>query len=106
LRQGASEVSPLTTESPPDRLSVDPASPFYDEGALARGVGIRFRGVDRQDVEEYCVGEGWIRAQAGKARDRRGNPLVIKMTGPVEPYFLAAPAPVGENSSLSPDVAS
>ena len=76
-------------EAPPDRLSVDPASPFYDEGALTRGVGIRFRGVERRDVEEYCVSESWIRAQAGKAQDRKGNPLLIKMTGAVEPYFLS-----------------
>lgn len=83
------------TEAPPDRLSVDPTSPFYDEAALARGIGVRFRGVERQDVEEYCVTEMWIRAQAGKARDRRGAPLVLKMSGIVEPYFLA-PAPEAE----------
>ena len=77
------------TDVPPDRLSVDPSSPFYDEAALARGVGVRFRGVERRDVEEYCVSEKWIRAAAGKALDRRGAPLVIKMTGAVEPYFLA-----------------
>jgi Protein of unknown function (DUF3297) len=76
------------TESPPDRLCVDPTSPFYDEGALARGVGVRFRGVERRDVEEYCVSENWIRAPAGKTRDRKGNPLLIRMTGAVEPYFL------------------
>jgi len=80
------------TEAPPDRLCVDPSSPFYDEAALARGVGVRFRGVERRDVEEYCVSEGWIRAAAGKALDRRGQPLVIKMTGTVEPYFLAPPS--------------
>jgi hypothetical protein len=80
------------TDSPPDRLSVDPASAFYDEAALARGVGIRFRGTERRDVEEYCVSEGWIRAPAGKTRDRRGNLLLIKLTGPVEPYFLTPPA--------------
>ena len=78
---------------PPDRLSVDPASPFYDEAALARGVGIRFRGVERRDVEEYCVSENWIRAPVGKTRDRNGNPLLIKMSGPVEPYFLTPAAP-------------
>jgi hypothetical protein len=85
------------TESLPDRLSVDPASPFYNEAALARGVGIRFRGAERQDVEEYCVSEGWIRAPVGKTRDRKGNPLLIKLTGPVEPFFLtpAEPAPEG-----------
>ena len=79
------------TDVPPDRLSVDPSSPFYDEAALARGIGVRFRGVERRDVEEYCVSEQWIRAAAGKALDRRGPPLVIKMTGDVEPYFLASP---------------
>jgi hypothetical protein len=76
------------TDSPPDRLCVDPTSAFYDEAALARGVGIRFRGVERRDVEEYCVSENWIRAPAGKTRDRKGGPLLIKMTGPVEAYFL------------------
>ena len=80
------------TDVPPDRLSVDPSSPFYDEVALARGIGVRFRGVERRDVEEYCVSEQWIRAAAGKALDRRGQPLVIKMTGAVEPYFLSPPA--------------
>ena len=76
------------TDVPPDRLSVDPASPFYDEAALARGVGIRFRGVERRDVEEYCVSENWIRAPVGKTRDRKGNLLTIRMTGAVEAYFL------------------
>jgi len=76
-------------DAPPDRLSVDPASPYYDEAALARGVGVRFRGVERQDVEEYCVSENWVRAPAGKSLDRRGRPLMIKLSGPVEPYFLA-----------------
>ena len=79
------------TGVPPDRLSVDPSSPFYDETTLARGIGVRFRGVERRDVEEYCVSEKWIRAAAGKALDRRGQPLVIKMTGAVEPYFLTSP---------------
>jgi Protein of unknown function (DUF3297) len=79
------------TDLPPDRLSVDPSSPFYDEATLARGVGVKFRGVERRDVEEYCVSESWIRAAAGKALDRRGAPLVIKTTGAVEPYFLGAP---------------
>jgi len=76
-----------TTHSPPDRLSVDPGSPYYDEAALARGVGVRFRGAERRDVEEYCVSENWIRAPVGKTCDRKGNPLLIKLTGPVEPYF-------------------
>jgi predicted house-cleaning NTP pyrophosphatase (Maf/HAM1 superfamily) len=57
---------------------------------------VRFRGVERRDVEEYCVSEGWIRAAAGKALDRRGQPLVIKMTGAVAPYFLASPGAAGD----------
>ncbi len=83
------------TDTPPDRLSVDPASPFYDEKVLARGVGIRFRGVERRDVEEYCISENWIWAPAGKARDRKGNPLLIKIAGAVEPYFLTPPVDEG-----------
>jgi len=74
-------------DSPPDRLSVNPKSPHYDAAALARGVGVRFRGEERTNVEEYCVSEGWIKVQAGKARDRHGDPLLLKMTGPVEAWF-------------------
>jgi hypothetical protein len=81
------ETSPRA-DFPPDRLSLDPASPFYSEVALARGVGVRFRGAERHDVEEYCVSEGWIRAPVGKTRDRKGNLLLIKLSGPVEPFFL------------------
>jgi hypothetical protein len=76
-------------DQPPDRLCIDPASPFYDEAVLVRGVGVRFKGRERDDVEEYCVSEGWIRAPVGKTRDRKGNLLTIRLTGPVEPYFLA-----------------
>jgi Protein of unknown function (DUF3297) len=86
------------TDLPPDRLSVDPASPFYDEAALARGIGVRFRGVERRDVEEYDTSEGGVRAAAGKALDRRGQPLVIKMTGTVEPYFLNPAAPAADGN--------
>jgi hypothetical protein len=75
------------TDSPPDRLSNNPESPYYNEEILARGVGIRFAGVEKTNVEEYCVSEGWIRVAAGTAKDRRGNPLTIKLKGPVEPYF-------------------
>ncbi|MFN3853117.1 MAG: DUF3297 family protein [Phreatobacter sp.] len=76
-----------TPETPPDRLSSDPRSPFYDEAVLARDVGIRFKGVEKTNVEEYCVSEGWIRVAAGAARDRHGNPITIKLKGTVEPYF-------------------
>jgi hypothetical protein len=75
------------TDTPPDRLSVNPASPFYDEAALMRDVGIRFKGAEKTNVEEYCVSEGWIRVAAGNAKDRHGNPLTMKISGPVEPYF-------------------
>jgi hypothetical protein len=74
----------------PDRLSNDPMSPYYNAALLERGVGIRFKGVEKHNVEEYCVSEGWIRVAAGTARDRRGNPLTIKLTGTVEPYFRDA----------------
>ena len=79
------------TDSPPDRLSNDPNSPFYDEAVLTRGIGIRFDGKEKTNVEEYCVSEGWIRVAAGKALDRKGNPLTIKLKGPVEPYFREEP---------------
>lgn len=76
--------------APPDRLSTDPASPHFDEALLGRGVGIRFRGVEKTNVEEYCVSEGWVRVSVGKTLDRKGRPLTMKMTGPVEPYFRDA----------------
>ncbi|WP_439922964.1 DUF3297 family protein [Nitrobacter sp. JJSN] len=71
----------------PDRLSTDPRSPHYDAAILSRDIGIRFKGVEKSNVEEYCVSEGWVRVAAGSARDRHGNPLTIKLTGTVEPYF-------------------
>ena len=75
------------SDTPPDRLAVNPASPFHDPAMLERGVGVRFNGVERDDVEEYSVAEGWIRVQAGKALDRRGNPITLKVKGEVAPYF-------------------
>ena len=75
------------SEIPPDRLSNDPRSPFYDAALLERGVGIRFNGVEKNNVEEYCVSEGWIRVTAGNAKDRYGNPMTIKVKGEVVPYF-------------------
>ena len=76
----------------PDRLATDPRSPFHDAAALQRDIGIRFNGVEKTNVEEYCVSEGWVRVAAGKARDRRGNPLTIKLKGEVVPYFRDAVA--------------
>ena len=77
----------MMADAPPDRLSTDPASPFYDAAILARDVGIRFKGVEKTNVEEYCVSEGWIRVAVGKSLDRHGNPLTIKLTGQVEVWF-------------------
>jgi hypothetical protein len=71
----------------PDRLSTDPRSPFYDAALLEQDIGIRFNGAEKTNVEEYCVSEGWIRVPAGKAKDRYGNPLTIKLAGTVEPYI-------------------
>lgn len=71
----------------PDRLSVDPKSPYHDADLLQRGVGVRFKGEDKTNVEEYCVSEGWVRLALGKRVDRKGNPLTVKLQGPVEPYL-------------------
>ena len=81
----------MTTNTLPDRLSTDPESPYHDPTLLERGVGIRFNGVEKTNVDDYCVSEGWIRVAAGKARDRAGKPITIKLKGAVEP-FLQAPA--------------
>ncbi len=75
------------TDMPPDRLSANPNSPFYDADLLERGIGIRFKGVEKTNVDEYCVSEGWVRLTAGKAKDRAGNAMTVKLQGPVEPYF-------------------
>ena len=75
------------SDTPPDRLAIDPRSPFHDGALLERGVGIRFNGVEKTNVEEYCVSEGWIRVPAGRSLDRFGNPLTVKLKGVVEPYF-------------------
>ena len=84
------------SDTPPDRLCNNPVSPFYDEAILARGIGIRFKGVERTNVEEYCISEGWVRMAIGKTVDRRGMPLTMKMSGPVEAWFRDTTPPVGE----------
>ncbi len=75
------------SDTPPDRLATNPKSPFYDEAVLARGVGIRFKGEEKTNVDEYCVSEGWVRLAVGKTLDRHGNPMTVKLQGTVEPYF-------------------
>ena len=74
-------------DTPPDRLSLNPRSPFFDGELLRRGVGIRFKGKERTDVEEYSVSEGWIRVAAGRSLDRFGQPMTVKLKGEVEPFF-------------------
>lgn len=81
------EKNDTMSDELPDRLSVDPNSPYYNADILARDVGIRFKGVEKTNVAEYCVSEGWIKVEAAKTRDRYGNPLTIKLSGPVEARF-------------------
>ena len=76
------------SDTPPDRLSNDPRSPFYQPELLERGIGIRFNGAERNNVEEYCISEGWVRVQAGRSLDRRGMPMTMKVKGTVEAWFL------------------
>ena len=75
------------TDTPPDHLSLDPRSEHFDQSILERGIGIRFNGNQKTNVEEYSVSEGWIRVAAGRSRDRFGNPMTVKLKGQVEPYF-------------------
>ena len=74
----------------PDRLATDPDSPFHNTALLEKGIGIKFNGTEKTNVEEYCVSEGWIRVAAGAARDRKGKPITLKLKGKVEPYFRSA----------------
>ena len=78
------------TDQLPDRLSSDPKSPYYNAEVLARDVGIRFKGIEKTNVEEYCVSEGWVRLTVGNTVDRKGNAMTVKLQGPVEPYIREA----------------
>jgi len=80
-------TDPSSSTGLPDRLSINPKSEHYDEALLTKGVGIKFDGQEKTNVEEYCVSEGWIRVAVGKTVDRKGNPLTIKLKGKVEPYL-------------------
>ena len=94
---GAAPVVDATARDvPPDRLAISPRSPHFDCDLLARGIGIRFKGVEKNNVEEYSISEGWIRVQAGKTMDRKGQPLTLKLSGPVEAWYkdLGEDAPV------------
>lgn len=79
-----------TPDVPPNHLSIDPNSPFFDQEALLRGVGILFNGTEKTNVSEYDVAEGWIAVEIPTAKDRRGNPMVMKLSGAVEPFFRSA----------------
>jgi hypothetical protein len=81
------ETSPTAL---PDRLSVNPRSPYYNEEVLSQGVGIRFKGEEKTNVEEYCISEGWVRLALGSKVDRKGNPLTILQKGPVEAWIKSA----------------
>ena len=87
-----------TNDTPPDRLSLDPRSEFYDESLLSRGVGIKFNDQEKTNVIEYSISEGWIRVAAGKSRDRYGQPMTVKLKGRVEPYFEASAQVTGDES--------
>jgi hypothetical protein len=84
------------SDLPPDRLAISPLSPHFNGELLQRGVGIRFKGVVRHNVEEYCISEGWVRVQAGRTMDRKGQPLTLRLNGPVEAWYedLGEGAPV------------
>ena len=94
----APAFGPASGDVPPDRLAIDPSSPHFDADKLERGIGIRFKDTERTNVEEYSISEGWIRVQAGRTLDRKGRPLTLKLSGPVEAWFkdLGEDAPVAK----------
>ena len=71
----------------PDRLSIDVRSPHHIAAVFEHDVGIRLNDKERMDVAEYCISEGWIKVPAGKALDRKGQPLLIKLKGKVEAFY-------------------
>jgi hypothetical protein len=80
-------MTETSADTPPDRLCIDPSSPHHHADLLQRGVGVRFKGVEKTNVEEYCVSEGWVRLAVGKTMDRHGKQMTVKLQGEVEPYF-------------------
>ena len=82
------DAAPVSTlPALPDHLSIDPRSPHHVAAVFQHDIGIRFNGIDRHDVEEYCLSEGWVKVAAGKARDRKGKPLMITLKGRVEAFY-------------------
>ncbi len=86
------------TDTPPDHMSTNPRSPHFDMEVLQRGIGIRFKGKERTDVEEYSISEGWIRVAAGKSKDRFGQAMTIKLSGEVEAWFEDTAASEGDDA--------
>jgi len=78
-----------TTSLPtlPDRLSVDPRSPHHVAEIFQHDIGIKVNGKERNDVEEYCISEGWVKVPQYKALDRRGQPLMRTMKGTIEAFY-------------------
>jgi hypothetical protein len=87
MTDSAAPATPAARPDLPDRLSTDPRSPHHVAAVFEHDIGIRFNGKERFDVEEYCLSEGWIKVPAGKTRDRRGQPLMIKLKGQVEAFY-------------------
>ncbi|QHI96450.1 DUF3297 family protein [Aristophania vespae] len=75
------------TDTLPDRLSIYPDSPYFNEEILNRGIGVKFKGSEKTNVEEYCISENWIRVAVGRTLDRHGRPMTLKLTGSVEVWF-------------------
>ena len=96
--EAPAEAKTGAADVPPDHLAISPSSPHFDSDKLQRGVGIRFKGVERTNIEEYCISEGWVKVLAGKAVDRKGRPMLIKLSGPVEAWYqdLGDDAPVAK----------
>jgi Protein of unknown function (DUF3297) len=86
-----SEPTLDTKPALPDHLSINPKSPHFNRAVLEHQIGIRFNGVEKTTVEEYCISEGWVRMPVGgKSKDRFGNPMTMKMTGKVEVFYVEA----------------
>jgi hypothetical protein len=81
-------MTDIQTDTPPDRLASDKRSPYFNEKALERGIGVRFKGEEKTNVEEYCVSEGWVRLPVGKSLDRRGNAMTMKFFGELDVWYL------------------
>jgi hypothetical protein len=81
-------MNDTTTIPPlPDRLSIDPSSPYHLAAVFERDVCIRLNDKERLDVYEYCISEGWVKVPAGKTLHRKGKPLLIKLKGKVEAFY-------------------